>query len=243
MPVLSRPGFLGLTAAGAAVTLAGCGWDAAPAGAGRTVRTCVYARNHASAPLFWQRFAPEGVTVEVSVVMSSAQIQQGLEAGRLDFGLIGPYSTIVGHLDDTMHSKIVGMVARQGIGRVGRAGVVTDVADLAGRKVAVPPPGQQVLMLTVLLDWAGLALGREVALDRADQPPHPLSRSPGTARPAVRDRGTTGSRRPPRGCSPGVRTGRECRWALPGRRSAGPPAPAVPERAGRTSGLRRRPRR
>jgi len=173
MPLLSRRGFLGLTAAGAAVTLAGCGSGAAPAGAGRTIRTCVYARNHASAPLFWQRFAPEGVTVEVSVVTSSAQIQQGLEAGRLDFGLIGPYSTIVGHLGDTMHSKIVGMVARQGIGLVGRAGVVTDVADLAGRKVAVPPPGQQVLMLTVLLDRAGLALGRDVEgvpLAYADHP-------------------------------------------------------------------------
>lgn len=47
------------------------------------------------------------------------------------------------------------MTARRGIGLVGRKDVVTSVDALRGRKIAVPPPGQQVLMLNVLLGRAG----------------------------------------------------------------------------------------
>ena len=32
------------------------------------MRTCVYAKNHASSPLFWQKFAPTGYTIEVTPV-------------------------------------------------------------------------------------------------------------------------------------------------------------------------------
>ncbi len=81
---LSRRRFLGLGAGlGAGVLLGGCGGDdtsttsSAGASAGvsaMTIRTCVYAKNHASSPLYWQQFAPEGVTVEVTPVASSAEV-------------------------------------------------------------------------------------------------------------------------------------------------------------------------
>ena len=183
---VSGRGFLGLTAAAATVAATGCGdggagpparpspaTASAPAGTTRTIRTCVYAKNHASAPLFWQRFAPDGYTVDVKIVTSSAEIQQGLEAGNLDFGLIGTYSTILAGEEGGFNSRIVGMCARKGIGLVGRRGTVGAVEDLRGRRVAVPPPGQQVLMLNVLLERAGLALGRDVEgvpLGYADHP-------------------------------------------------------------------------
>ena len=182
MPVptpLSRRRFLGLGAGvGAAVLLGGCGDDEEPTAAARggagamTIRTCVYAKNHASSPLYWQQFAPEGVTVEVTPIASSAEVQSGLESGQFDAGLMGVYNTITS-ASEAITSQIVGMVSRQGLGLIGRAGVVEDVASLKGKKVAVPPPGVQGLILSQMLAKEGLQLGRDVTpvpLGYADHP-------------------------------------------------------------------------
>lgn len=181
MPVhtpLSRRRFLGMGAGvGAAVLLGGCGGEepaASSAGGARatTIRTCVYAKNHASSPLYWQQFAPEGVTVEVTPVASSAEVQAGLESGQFDAGLMGVYNTITS-ASEAITSQIVGMVSRQGLGLIGRAGVVEDVASLRGKKVAVPPPGVQGLVLSQMLATEGLQLGRDVTavpLGYADHP-------------------------------------------------------------------------
>ena len=183
MPVstsVSRRRFLGLGAGvGAAVLLGGCGDDTAsstaPSGGGTkamTIRTCVYAKNHASSPLFWQQFAPEGVTVEVTPIASSAEVQSGLESGQFDAGLMGVYNTITS-ASENITSQIVGMVSRQGLGLIGRTGVVEDVASLKGKKVAVPPPGVQGLILSQMLAKEDLQLGRDVTpvpLGYADHP-------------------------------------------------------------------------
>ena len=173
---LSRRRFLGLGAGlGAAVLLGGCGdddSDPASDGQAMTVRTCVYAKNHASSPLFWQQFAPEGVRVEVTPIASSAEVQSGLESGQFDAGLMGVYNTITAG-SETISSKLVGMVSRQGLGLVGRAGEVEDVASLRGKTVAVPPPGVQVLVLSQMLQSAGLDIDRDiraVPLSYADHP-------------------------------------------------------------------------
>lgn len=174
-PVLSRRRLLGLTAGlGAAVLLGGCGDDAAvstgPSGASAdalepyTVRTCVYAKNHASSALYWQRFAPEGITVEVVPVKSAIEVQDGLESGQLDFGLLAPYTPIIALAQDpgSITSKIIGMISRGGLGLVGRKGEIGEVADLRGLRLAVPPPTLQVLVLNDALREAGLELGRDV---------------------------------------------------------------------------------
>jgi ABC-type nitrate/sulfonate/bicarbonate transport system substrate-binding protein len=185
LPPLSRRALLGLGAgAGAAALLAACGGDSpapGPASAGSgaatgepvTVRTCVYAKNHASAALYWQQFAPKNWTIEVTPVTGAAQIQDALESGQLDFGLLGAYTTVIASSQGKLTSKIVGMIARQGIGLIGRQGKVATVADLRGKRVAVPPPGAQVLILTELLSKAGLTLGKDVTavpLGYADHP-------------------------------------------------------------------------
>ena len=181
MPVptpLTRRRFLGMGAGvGAAVLLGGCGSEE-PAASTRsgtramTIRTCVYAKNHASSPLYWQQFAPEGVTVEVTPIASSAEVQSGLESGQFDAGLMGVYNTITS-ADEAITSKIVGMVSRQGLGLIGRTGEVEDVAALKGKKVAVPPPGVQGLVLSQMLAKEGLQLDGDVTsvpLGYADHP-------------------------------------------------------------------------
>ena len=175
-PTLSRRGFLGLGAGvGAAVLLSACGDDTATTASGGaaasaaalkpyTVRTCVYAKNHASSALYWQKFAPEGITVQVTPVTSATQIQEGLEQGDLDFGLLAPYTPLLALAEDPklITSKIVGMISRGGLGLVGRKGVVEKIQDLKGKKLAVPPPTLQVLVLTEALKKAGLTLGKDV---------------------------------------------------------------------------------
>ena len=169
--VMSRRGLLGLAAAAAAaVGLSACGssdpeetqsgGSAALAG-GRQVeiKTCVYAKNHASSMLFWQKFAPPGVTVKVTPVTSTAEILQGLEGGTLDFGLMSPYVPMLTQAKGGVTCKTVAMVARQGFNMIGKVGEVATVADLRGKKIGVPPPGSQVLVLKNMLDKAGLTLG------------------------------------------------------------------------------------
>ncbi len=186
----SRRRFLGLTAAGtAALVLAACGDDDESASSpdvstasttpakdfgGKTITTAVYSKNHASAPLFWQQFAPPGLTVKPVIVTSAGDVSRALASGELDFGLMGPYNTLIEASTTGMPSRIIGMCARQGIGLIARKDRgIAAVADLKGKKVAVPPPGMQTLLLTSALERAGLKLGTDVTsipLGFADHP-------------------------------------------------------------------------
>jgi len=172
---LSRRRVLGLAAAAAAgLALNACGSDssskatttakeAAPAGLanGRqvTIKTCVYAKNHASSMLYWQKFAPPGVKVDVKPITSSAEILQGLEGGSIDFGLLAPYVPFQTQAKSPIGSKTVSMIARQGFGLVGKVGAVEKIEDLKGKKIAIPPPGALVFVINDLLTKAGLTLG------------------------------------------------------------------------------------
>nr|MDQ3353631.1 ABC transporter substrate-binding protein [Actinomycetota bacterium] len=147
---------------------------------GRSVSVALYSKNHASSPLFWQRFAPPGLTVEPQIFTSGSDMNRAMEAGDLDFALMGPFNSLI-EAEQGFGARIICMCSRQGIGLVGRAdqGIAT-VADLAGKRIAVPPPGVQVLVLTALLDEAGLVLDQDlesvplgyadhlVALERGD---------------------------------------------------------------------------
>ena len=154
-----------LSACGGSAKTTSVGSSSAPGLAGGrkvTIRTCVYAKNHAASMLFWQRFAPAGVTVSVVPVTTTAEVLQGLEGGNLDFGLMAPYVPMLTQAKGGVNSKVVSMVARQGFGLIGAKGAVARIEDLKGKKIAVPPPGAQVLVLGLLLNKAGLKLGRDV---------------------------------------------------------------------------------
>ncbi len=189
---LSRRRFLGLAAGGAAAAylLSACGSDndtattattapaAGQAGAkdfgGKTITTAVYAKNHASSMLEWQQFAPPGLTVKPVIVTSAAEISRLLAAGELDFGLMGYYNTIIEASTTGLKAKVISMCSRQGIGLIARSdrGIRT-VADLKGKKVALPPPGVQVLAINAALEKVGLKFDRDVTavpVSFADQP-------------------------------------------------------------------------
>jgi NitT/TauT family transport system substrate-binding protein len=175
---LTRRRLLGLAGAGVVgLALAGCGDDeeetsAGTAGsaittrarslAGTTVSVAAYSKNHASSPLFWQKFAPEGLEVEVKIFTSGSDMNRAMEAGDLDFGLFGMYNGLI-EKEQGFRSKIISMASRQGIGLAARADRgINSITDLRGKTIAVPPPGIQVLVLTTLLAQAGMQLDRDV---------------------------------------------------------------------------------
>jgi NitT/TauT family transport system substrate-binding protein len=187
---ITRRRFLALSAAG--VALAACSSEAprvtsatSAAGSstsvaakdfgGRTVTMAIYAKNHASSPLYWQQFAPPGLKVEPKIFTSAGDISRALANGELDFGLMGVYNTLIEATSPAgMRSRIIGMVSRQGIGLIGsKAKGIATIADLKGKKVAVPPPGVQTLTLTSALGTVGLTLDKDVTavpLGYADHP-------------------------------------------------------------------------
>ncbi len=174
---LTRRRLLALGAAGAAGgVLASCGPGdrGAPASVppegggdstsfdGRSISVALYSKNHASSPLFWQRFAPPGLSVEPQIFTSGSDMNRAMEAGDLDFALMGPFNSLI-EAEQGFGAKIICMCSRQGIGLVVRADQgIESVADLAGKTLAVPPPGVQVLVLTALLDEADLVLDRDL---------------------------------------------------------------------------------
>ena len=175
-PRLTRRRLLALAGAGATtLALASCGEaqdpTTAPAGSsnvdgddfeGRTITVALYSKNHASSPLFWQDFAPGGLTVEPRIFTSGSDMNRAMEAGDLDFALMGPYNSLL-EAEQGFRSKIICMCSREGIGLVGRADQrIETVEDLRGKTIAVPPPGVQVLVLTSLLAQAGLELERDL---------------------------------------------------------------------------------
>ncbi len=176
-PDLSRRKLLGLAAAGAgALALGACGDTTSTASSSTTAKasaqkdfggleitTAIYAKNHASSPLYWQQFAPPGLKVKPVVFTSAGDISKALAAGNLDFGLMGYFNTLVEATTTGMASRIICMCSRQGIGLIARQDRgITTVADLKGKKVALAPPGVQTLVLTAVLDKVGLKLGTDV---------------------------------------------------------------------------------
>ncbi len=174
--LLTRRRLLALAGAGAtSLALASCGdsGDGAaspttgsnaegPDFEGRSVSVALYSKNHASSPLFWQDFAPPGLIVEPQIFTSGSDMNRAMEAGDLDFALMGPYNSLI-EAEQGFGSKIICMCSREGIGLVTRADQgIASVEDLRGKTIAVPPPGVQVLVLTALLAEAGLELDRDL---------------------------------------------------------------------------------
>jgi NitT/TauT family transport system substrate-binding protein len=129
---------------------------------GETVSMSVYSRNHASSPLFWERFAPEGLNVDIQIFTGPSDMNRAMEVGDLDFALMGVYNTLI-EAEEGFTSKIIGMVSRRGMGFIaGADSGIESVADLRGKRIAVPPAGVQVLALTALLEAEGLDLAEDL---------------------------------------------------------------------------------
>jgi len=176
---ISRRGILVSLTAGAAVAgLAACSSGSKSAGtkaattaagtaaslAGKTIRVGTFKNNHVASALFWPKFAPKGLTVQVTTLGSGSDMNRALEADRLDFATFGVVNGFV-EAEQGVGSRIIGTAARQGAALiVRRESTLVQMRDLAGKRIGVKAPSFQSLVLLSLLNEAGLSADTDVKL-------------------------------------------------------------------------------
>lgn len=142
-----------------ATLLAGCGGSSGPAD---SVRVGFFLNvTHGPALIaLQQEFADglAGLPVEEQVFASGPEEVSALLGGSLDAGYMGPGPYVLAESRAPGRLRLLGGVVTGGQEMVARPGSgISDVRDLAGRKVAVPSHGNtQDLTLRLLLEEAGL---------------------------------------------------------------------------------------
>ncbi|WBB91265.1 NrtA/SsuA/CpmA family ABC transporter substrate-binding protein [Verrucosispora sp. WMMC514] len=161
-----------LTAALAGVlVLAGCGGVAGDTGGAadpadrvaydgprHEVRVGVLRQPHLSHALFYERYLPEGVTLEVVPFANSTEIKNAVVSGDLEFGVTGITSALQGAASGE-RVVVVAAAADGGSAIVaGKDAGITGVADLRGKRIGYVPGSAQDILLRLTLRDAGLAV-------------------------------------------------------------------------------------
>lgn len=167
-----------LTAAVLAIgTLAACGGNSggadsadasadrvALAGDDRTVRVGVLRQPHLSHPLFYDDFVPANVDLEVIPFASSTEIKNAVVSGDLELGVTGITSALQGAAAGEQ-VVVVASAADGGSAIVAREDSgITEVADLAGKRIGFVPASAQDVLLRLTLRDVGLDPERDVEL-------------------------------------------------------------------------------
>lgn len=142
-----------------AMLLGGCGGSSGPADAVR-VGFFLNVTHGPALVALQQEFADglAGLPVEEQVFASGPEEVSALLGGSLDAGYMGPGPYVLAESRAPGRLRLLGGVVTGGQEMVARPGSgISDVRDLAGRKVAVPAHGNtQDLTLRLLLERAGL---------------------------------------------------------------------------------------
>jgi ABC-type amino acid transport substrate-binding protein len=139
----------------------------------QTIRVGTFRQNHVAAPLYWPKFAPQGIEVIVTTFGSGQDMDQQLNAGRLDFAAFSP---LIGFLnaEQGSQSRIIGMAARQGAGLiVKKDSPMNTASELKGHRVGFKGPSFQYIILIRMLRDLGIDAGKDVTLvpvEWADMP-------------------------------------------------------------------------
>lgn len=144
---------------GVGVLAAGCGGSSGPADSVR-VGFFLNVTHGPALVALQQEFADglAGLPVEEQVFASGPEEVSALLGGSLDAGYMGPGPYVLAESRAPGRLRLLGGVVTGGQEMVARPGSgITDVRDLAGRKVAVPAHGNtQDLTMRLLLEQAGL---------------------------------------------------------------------------------------
>ena len=113
---------------------------------------------HAITPYFYERFVPEGVTIEVIAFESPADGKAAVVTRSVDFGTFGIAACIQGA---AAHEPItvVGSVCNKGMGVVARKDSdINSLRDLKGRRVAIWPGSTQEVFILDRLRMEGMSV-------------------------------------------------------------------------------------
>ncbi|HET9516918.1 MAG TPA: ABC transporter substrate-binding protein [Actinoplanes sp.] len=173
----ARTGWRVTAIAVAALTVAACGssTDAAKqetnpadrvalAGAERTVKVGVLRQPHLSHPLFYDRYLPANVKMEIVPFANSTEIKNAVVSGDLAFGVTGITAALQGATTGEP-IVVVAAAADGGSGIVAsKASGITTVEGLKGKKIGYVPGSAQDILLRLTLTKAGLDPTKDVQL-------------------------------------------------------------------------------
>lgn len=144
-----------LAAAGAAALAAP---HIANAQAPRVVKMGSLRLIHSMAPHFYQRFAPAGITIEITTFDSPTDGKNAVVTRSVDFGGFGIAAATLGAAAGEP-VVVVGAFSNRGMGVVSKAGSpIRTVADLRGRRVGIWPGSTQEVFILERLRQSGMTV-------------------------------------------------------------------------------------
>lgn len=119
---------------------------------------------HMMAPVFYERFLPKDIQVELVYFASSLDIEKAVVNGNIEFGEYGTTAALIaGSQGDPQ--VLIGDAARKGAAIVVKNdSSIKTVADLRGKKIANFPGALQDVLLRATLQKAGLDPNKDVQL-------------------------------------------------------------------------------
>lgn len=119
---------------------------------------------HMMVPVFYEKFLPKDVQVELVYFASSLDIEKAVVNGNMDFGEYGTTAALIAGAQGDPQ-VLIGDAARKGAAIVVKAdSPIKTIADLRGKKIANFPGALQDVLLRAKLKQAGLDPNRDVQL-------------------------------------------------------------------------------
>src|SRR5260221_12921181 len=143
----------GLAAAAAATTLAAPSVLRAQP---RTVKMGALRLVHSMPPYFYEKFAPAGLKIEITVFDSPTDGKNGVVTKSVDFGTFGIAAAILGGAAGEP-VVVVGAMCNKGMGVISKAGSdVKTIKDLKGKRIGIWPGSTQEVFIFERLKMEGM---------------------------------------------------------------------------------------
>lgn len=141
----------------------------------RVIKVGTFKLIHMMAPVWWERYLPKDVKVEIVYFASSLDIEKAVVNGNVDFGQYGTTAALIAGAQGDPQ-VIVADAARKGAAIVVRAdSPIQTIADLRGKKVATFPGALQDVLLRAKLQQAGLDPNKDLQLIKVGWAEMPLA--------------------------------------------------------------------
>src|SRR5579871_6928669 len=113
---------------------------------------------HSMPPYFYEKFAPAGTKIEITVFDSPTDGKNAVVTKSVDFGTFGIAAAILGGAVGEP-VVVVGALSNKGMGIVSKAGSdIKSVKDLKGHKVGIWPGSTQEVFVMERLRMEGLSI-------------------------------------------------------------------------------------